>query len=112
MIQMWVTGDGAEEELRSFYKWLLDEQAVRQHATITLEPGKIERDAMGGSLELIQLIVDSGFQMANLALAYVAWHSTRRRSSELTVERGDTVVKLSGANADDAEQVLRSLEAD
>lgn len=85
-IQIRMNGPDSDQELASLYGWLGDESEIRQHARISMaatEPGPSE---MGTAFDVIQLVVDSGFQAANLALAYAAWRATRRVRPQVTIE--------------------------
>lgn len=102
----------AEQELRSLGDWLRADDDVRRHATITLEAGEPESGAMGAALEVIKLVLDSGFSLGNLALAYAGWRATRTQDDpgfELIVRNGKTRITISAANAQEAEKQLRAL---
>jgi hypothetical protein len=64
---------------------------------------------MGTAFEVLQLVVDSGFQAANLALAYAAWRTTRLRKPQVTIEHRGVTVTLDGAEADTVEAIVRVL---
>ncbi|MEU8990456.1 hypothetical protein AB0C98_29180 [Streptomyces sp. NPDC048558] len=65
-----------EAELRSLYMWLMADPAARRHAkpaltaSQTLAPG-----AQGGTLDLVSLLVSSGFSAASLAMSVVIFDS-------------------------------------
>ncbi|MFI8100838.1 hypothetical protein [Streptomyces sp. NPDC086023] len=102
--------DGAsEDELRSLHQWLLDNPEIRRQAGIELggEPGPA--GSMGGPLEYVQLVMDSGFGLANLALAVVTWRSTRPRPPAVTFERDGVTVTLTGEDPEAAARLLEAL---
>lgn len=103
--------EGAEQELRSLRDWLRDDEDVRRKAVITLAPGEPETGAMGAALEVVKLVLDSGFSLGNLALAYAGWRATRktRDGFELIVRNGNTKVTISAPDAQEAEKQLRAL---
>jgi len=106
------TGSALSDEhaLRSFARWLRDDNAIRASALIDLRPSPAGPGEMGGGLDLIQLSVDSGFQLANLALAYVTWRGTRPRPSTITVEHRGVRITLDSADAEVAERLVTSLQ--
>ncbi|MEU1618281.1 hypothetical protein ACFZAU_01695 [Streptomyces sp. NPDC008238] len=100
----------AEDELRSFHTWLLDDSYVRRNAKVTLDgrgpaPGRVG----GGTLDGVRIALDSGFRLANLALAWLAWHAARASAPELTFEHDGVAVTLSGQDVETATRVLESL---
>lgn len=114
VLELGVAGVGAEEaerELRSLRDWLRDDDDVRRGAVISLEAGEPETGAMGAAFEVIKLVLDSGFSLGNLALAYAGWRATRqaRDGFELVVRNGNTMVTISAPDAQEAEKQLRAL---
>jgi hypothetical protein len=65
---------------------------------------------MGAVFDLIQLVVDSGFQAANLAVAYGTWRATRPRSPKVTIEHDGVIVTLDGSESDTFETIIQILE--
>ncbi|MFB4318304.1 hypothetical protein [Actinomadura sp. 21ATH] len=105
-------GPGADEELRSLHDWLLNDPDIRRHAKISLQSAETRPGQMGGTLEAVQLVVDSGFQTASLVLGYLAWRATRRSKPEATIERESTRIPLSEASEETAESVAKKLDSD
>jgi hypothetical protein len=99
--------DAPERDVRSLGDWLRNEPAIRQHARITLENAQPEPGRMGTALEAIQLAVDSGFSLANLALAISAWRRSRVTSPPIVVN-GTVVLDSTKI---DAEEIARELRA-
>lgn len=107
-IQISMSGPGADTELTSLYAWLRDEPDIRRHSQMSLqgaEPGPAE---MGTALDIIQLVVDSGFQAANLALAYAAWRATRPKPPKVTLEHNGVTVTLDGSESDNFEVIVQT----
>jgi hypothetical protein len=105
-----IEGDDSEQELRSFNDWLTDDPHIRRCARVSLTgplPGPGE---MGSALDVIQLVIDDGFQAASLALAYVSWRSTRPTKPSVTIEHGDAKIVLSDVDPETIEQVIQILE--
>ncbi|MFB4299828.1 hypothetical protein [Actinomadura sp. NTSP31] len=110
VIRISVNGDahGADEDLRSLQQWLRDEPDIRGHAVISAESAPAGEGEMGGALDVVKLVIDTGFQVMNFGLAYAAWRSTRPRPAPVTVERGGTRIVL---DDDDPETIARLLRA-
>ncbi|SOE06478.1 hypothetical protein [Streptomyces sp. Ag109_G2-15] len=102
--------DGTEEELQSFAQWLSDEPDIRYYALISWESPQTSEGEMGSALELVKLVIDSGFQMLNLGLAYVAWRGTRPTPSSVTVERAGVKVTLNDSDPEAIARLIRALE--
>ncbi len=108
-IQIRVTGPDADQELGSLHAWLSEEPDIRQHARmslVTAEPGPSD---MGAAFEVIQLVVDSGFQALSLAVAYATWRATRPCRPQVTMEHDGTRITLDGADTDAVEAIVRAL---
>ncbi|MFF3755273.1 hypothetical protein ACFYYH_33340 [Streptomyces sp. NPDC002018] len=101
----------AEGELRSLHTWLLAEPAARRHARLVLDTARSPRaGAQGDVIDLISLVVSSGFSAASLALSLVAWRATRPGQPVVTVERPDGVrVTISDSSPDETRRLLESL---
>ncbi len=109
-IQICMSGPGADSALTSLYAWLRDEPEIRQRAQISLLAARSEPGEMGTALDVIQLVVDSGFQAMNLALAYVTWRATRPSKPRATIEYGGVTVTLNGSESDTVEAIVHLLE--
>ncbi len=110
-IQIRMSGPDADQELSSLYAWLCDEPEIRQYARVSMVAAEPEPSGMGAAFDVIQLVVDSGFQAANLALAYSAWRATRRRHPQVTIERDGTVeITLDYAGPDAVDVIVRALK--
>lgn len=93
------------------YDWLRRDRALRISSKISLLPAEPEPGDMGGALDAVQLVLDSGFQLASLAVAIVAWRQACEPRSAVTITRGDVEVRLRGAELDDVQAVLDALES-
>jgi len=109
-IQIRVSGASADGELESLYAWLRDEPDVQRHALISLLGPESDATQMGTAFDVIQLVVDGGFQAANLALAYAAWRATRTKASRVTIEHNGVIVTLDGSESDGLEAIVQVLE--
>lgn len=80
-------GPSAHEELGSLYEWVRGIPEIRQHALIDKVGSAPRTDGMGAYLDTVRLVVDSGFQTANLLLALVSWREARRARASITLHR-------------------------
>jgi len=103
-------GPGADATLSSLYAWLRDESDVRQHAQISLLAAESGPADMGMAFDIIQLVVDSGFQAMNLALAYAAWRATRPSRPHVTIEYDGITVTLDGSESETVEAIVHVLD--
>ncbi|MFB7269747.1 hypothetical protein [Streptomyces sp. NPDC056244] len=103
--------DTAEGELRSLHAWLLAEPAARRHARPVLDTARSPRaGAQGDVIDLISLVVSSGFSAASLALSLASWRATRPGQPVVTVERPDGArVTISDSSPDETRRLLESL---
>lgn len=71
IINIKIVGSDNREAAASLHRWLTNDQYISANAQVSIS--RSGPDAMGVSVEVIQLILDSGFSLANLALALVKW---------------------------------------
>ncbi|MEV0176347.1 hypothetical protein AB0I00_35200 [Streptomyces sp. NPDC050803] len=105
-----ITSAADEAELRSLYLWLRDDSYVRRNAHVEVRSEPTAPDRMGTALDCVQLVLDSGFQLGNLALAWAAWRATRPAPPEITFERDGVRITLSGQDPETAARLLAELE--
>ncbi|CCK25419.1 hypothetical protein BN159_1040 [Streptomyces davaonensis JCM 4913] len=105
-----ITTAADEAELRSLYLWLRDDARVRRDARVELRAEQPVPGRMGSAFDVVQLVLDSGFQLGNLALAWAAWRATRPAPPEITFERDGVKVTLSGQDPETAARLLAELE--
>ena len=75
---------------------------------VAAEPGPSD---MGAAFDVVQLVVGSGFQAANFALAYVAWRATRPGHMQATMEvDGTRQAALDDDDSEVVEVIVRTLE--
>jgi hypothetical protein len=106
--------DVPEEELRSLYGWLLSDPLARRHARPVLAGGKaLPGGAQGDVIDLISLILGSGFNAASLALSLVSWRATRPQDPLITIELPDgRSITISQTSPGQARALLESLVDD
>ena len=64
---------------------------------------------MGAAFDIIQLVVDSGFQALSLALAYATCAAPVRGWPQVIIERGGTRLTLDDADQDTVDAIVRAL---
>lgn len=94
-IEIRMSGQDAEDELASLCAWLRDDQDLRGHARISLRGDGPRPEEMGSAFDVIQLVVDGGFQALNFAVTYATWRATRRSHPRVTITYEGTRVSLS-----------------
>jgi hypothetical protein len=105
-------GGGAEDELRSLSRWLEADSAVRRHLQVV--PGTSQPAApgqQGDLLDLITLLVSSGFSAASLALSISSWRDSRPKPPVVIVVQaaGEQAEIPDGASSEEAEAAVRRL---
>jgi len=77
---------------------------------VSLAHADVGHGEMGTTLEAVQLVIDSGFQILNRRLAYATWHGTRQKAPSLTIQRDGVTVTLDDDEPETIARVLRALE--
>jgi hypothetical protein len=109
---IYIAMDGREagEELRSLCTWLQDDDYVRRYAGISLQVSAPSEGAMGPDFETIELLVSSGFELANLALAYLSWRASRIEKPSVTIKRGAIEVIVSEGDPETIGKIFNALD--
>lgn len=111
-ISIRMNGSEADEELQSLYGWLRDDRSVRGCAHVSLRSAETKPGEMGGAVEAVQVVLDEGFNAANLLLAYLAWRGTRSARVDATIERGDTKISLTNASPETITSIATRLDSE
>ncbi|MFJ3921962.1 hypothetical protein [Streptomyces sp. NPDC090022] len=101
-----------ERELRSLHQWLRDDDRVRRHAHVEWGAAAPAPGTMGSAPEYVLLAVESGVQLAGLALAWFTWRGTRPRPPAVTFEHEGVTVTLDGQDPETAARLLEALTGD
>ncbi|MGW6855058.1 effector-associated constant component EACC1 [Streptomyces xanthophaeus] len=101
----------AEDELRSLAAWLEDDRSVRRHVGSELTSGLPPVPGQQGEgIDILSLVLSSGFSTASLAASIAAWRATRPQAPALAVERADGVrIEIGGAVTSETEALVRRL---
>ncbi|MFD8306784.1 hypothetical protein ACFV29_31250 [Streptomyces sp. NPDC059690] len=114
MHEFWIVvdGQGGVEDLSRLTQWLRDDEFVGETAAVSLSQAPPGAGHMGSAFDMIQLAVDSTFQVANLALAIAAWRRSHPMPPIVSIERDGTRVELSSDEPEVIAQVVSAFEAD
>ncbi|MEV6871688.1 hypothetical protein [Amycolatopsis sp. NPDC051128] len=85
-IKLSIVEDDVQESLHSLYEWLLDDHDIRSGSSVTPVAAAPVSGDMAGELELISLVVSSGFNIAGLVVAVANWRSTRTKPRPVCIE--------------------------
>lgn len=108
LIRIEADEETAERELLVLLDWLRNEPDIRKHAQISLYQPPPEPGRMGVSLEAVNLILSSGFSLANLAVAIAALRRSGGNTAPLVIEDGNITITIAGGE-NDAENIARVL---
>ncbi|MFJ2831462.1 hypothetical protein ACIPC1_28520 [Streptomyces sp. NPDC087263] len=103
-----------EEELRSLHQWLLADPIARRCARPSLGASRSSPPgAQGDLIDLVSLIVGSGFSTASLAMSLAAWRATRPQNPTITLDHeGGVSITISGSSTEEARRLIEVLSAD
>ena len=111
-VKLSIDESSAAEELRSLYAWLLADSGARRCAEVEWEAATpAPAVGMGGVLDVLSLVLGSGFSAASLAVSLAQWRDMCGRPDPgVTVERPDgTKVAINMASVEETERLLASL---
>ncbi|MCX5585555.1 effector-associated constant component EACC1 [Streptomyces erythrochromogenes] len=106
-----VDGDSGGEDLRRLTQWLRDDECVGEGAVVSLATSPPSPGSMGTAFDVIQLSVESGFQVANLVLAISLWRRGRTKPPTVTIERNDVRVDVVSDDPVVVARIVAALEA-
>lgn len=106
-VQLRVSGDDPDA-VRSLREWLSDERAVRAHGDLSYGSTD-DPQHMGVAVDVLTVLLSSGFSAAQLAFAIVQWRASRHPAPIVTITRqmGDgTTVEVESS---DPEAIARAV---
>ncbi|TDB76130.1 caspase family protein [Actinomadura sp. KC216] len=106
-ISIRVTDPGDAAAHRSLLNRLLGDPYVRENSRISVE--STDAEAMGTTADVIQLVLDNGFALANLALAFAQWRHQSDTVAPVVVRVGGMSTVLSLDDMADNKIVHRAL---
>ncbi|MGW7410377.1 effector-associated constant component EACC1 [Streptomyces sp. NPDC054833] len=105
-----IDGQGVAEELRRLTQWLRGDEFVGETARVSLPVAPPGAGQMGSAFDVIRLAVDSGFQVANLALAIAAWRRSRPSPPVVAIEHDGTRVEITSSDPEVIAHVVAAFE--
>ncbi|MFI6514963.1 hypothetical protein ACIBF1_05300 [Spirillospora sp. NPDC050679] len=111
-IHIRLNGPAADDDLHSLYDWFHTDPAVRQNARMSLQSAPPAPGEMGTTLDVIQLLVSSGFSAASLVVSIRAWLDTRSSQPDVTIERNGTKISLTDASTEQISKIIETLDDD
>ncbi|WP_157248682.1 effector-associated constant component EACC1 [Nonomuraea typhae] len=109
-VNLRMSGDFAEQELRSLHDWLMKDLDSLDYMEVRLRSKDPEPGEMGDTLDLIALVVTSALQWPAFVASLSQWRGTRRHRPQVTIEHGGTTVVVSEAESEFVVQILKALE--
>lgn len=106
------SSDGTETA--SLYRWLAQDPDVRRDAEVTIVPAPARPGDMGGSLEVVNVVLSNAIAFSSLVVAVAAWIGSRRSSSGpvVRIERDGAAVTISADSPEAVREVLRALDGE
>lgn len=101
----------ADTERRSLVAWLRNEPDISHGADIAMTGPPSGPDRMGPMLDVIQLTLDSGFQLASLVVAIAAWRQTQPQQPRVIIRHGDVEVAIAGDDPQTITRIVAALES-
>lgn len=109
-VNLRMSGDFAEQEIRSLYDWLMRDLDALDYMDVRLQSRDPEPGEMGDTLDLIALLVTSSLQWPAFIEALSQWRGTRRHRPQVTIEHGGTTVVVSEAESELVVQILKAMK--
>ncbi|MFJ2671379.1 hypothetical protein [Streptomyces sp. NPDC087525] len=98
----------AQHGLQNLAQWLRGDEEVGDHAEVDLVAASPADGEMGAAFEGVQVVLDNGFQLANLILAVALWRRAAPHRPNVVIERNGIRVIV---DTDDPEKVAQIAEA-
>jgi Effector Associated Constant Component 1 len=113
-IQIRCVGEDSEAGCGDLYRWLLDDPDARRNAQLELRSiGPAEGDL--GVMEILQLVVGSGFSAAALGVSIAQWKQQLMAAGprfSISFEKDGRKVTVSGSNPEEIERAIQELNKD
>ncbi|MGW0664301.1 effector-associated constant component EACC1 [Streptodolium elevatio] len=105
-------GSDAAEDVRHLYRWLRDADQLRYDARVELASAEApDGAAMGPALDVIDIVLASGFSAASLAATLAMWRSSRPRAGSATLMVGATTVTVQDGSPETIRAIVDALTA-
>ncbi|MGW2045887.1 effector-associated constant component EACC1 [Streptomyces sp. NPDC001858] len=89
-------------------EWLRGDEEVGERVEIDLVAMPAGEGDMGSAFDVVQVVMDEGFQLAGLVVAIATWRRTSPRKPDVVIERNGIRVTV---DTDDAEKIAQIAEA-
>ncbi|MER7730093.1 hypothetical protein ABTX80_04355 [Streptomyces erythrochromogenes] len=99
-----------QASLHRLADWLRGDEVVGDQAEVELSRSPLRKGDMGVAFEAVQIVVDSGFQMASLIVAVAAWRRTQPAEAKVVIEGSRVRVTLDTDDPDKIRQIAQALE--
>ncbi|WP_436771180.1 effector-associated constant component EACC1 [Yinghuangia sp. YIM S09857] len=110
-----ITLDGADarDDVRHLYRWLRDADQLRYDARVELTSSQdtLGESLMGPTLDVIDIVLASGFSAASLAATLAMWRSSRPRAGSATLTVGATTVTVQDGSPETIRAIVDALTA-
>lgn len=97
----------------ALHRWLAEEPLVRQHGRLCWAAGAAP-DRLGPGLDVLSLVLSSGFSALELLLSIAQWRASRPGAPTVVISRispDGTTVRIEGDDLDQLTRLARELEA-
>ncbi|WP_436773911.1 effector-associated constant component EACC1 [Yinghuangia sp. YIM S09857] len=101
--------DGDVDDFVQLLKWLQGDDQLARHAVVSRADETAKPGEMGTALEVVQLVVDSGFQTLNLVMTCALWRQSRYRPPVVTIEHNGVRVTVDSSDADAVARIAEAL---
>lgn len=114
-VQITCVGDDSEAGCGDLYRWLLDDADARRYAQLEVRSIGPAEGELGLVIEILQLVVGSGFSAAALGVSIAQWKKQIRETGlqiSMSFEKGDKKVTVTGSDPAEIEQAIQELNKD
>ena len=93
----------------SLYRWLTLDPEVRRDATVRRVPAPAKAGDMGGTLDVINVVLGNGIAIGSLLVAVAAWRESRPRPPVTRIERDGISIVIEDASPETVRRVVDAL---
>ncbi|WUW21912.1 hypothetical protein OG521_14390 [Streptomyces sp. NBC_01463] len=97
------------DEILSLHNWLQSDLDVRKGAHVGLAASDPRPGDMGAGMDLIQVVVDHGWDAAPLLLSFGSWLETHRRRPQISVRTGNATITFTDIDDATRRRILDAL---
>ncbi|MFI5877388.1 hypothetical protein ACIBAH_34155 [Streptomyces sp. NPDC051445] len=108
-VEVLISGQRQESDLRSLHGWLRREPALRG-TSVSLDGKAPAPGSMGQLVDVVQLVTGNGWSAASFVLSVLAWRQTRPRPPRIVIRQGDVEVSLAEGTEEEVRRITAALE--